>query len=192
MTVAFPVDETEPEVTFEPLAESDSEPLRCSEDGCTNPIHYSGRGRKPTKCAEHKRSGSGGRTASNKSAASGKSWPKATEVKSHLDAYRMPINLALLATANVTKDPAFVRDAAIIEKQLPVVNAELVELAKDDKDLQRVLEAIALPSKYAPISMAIMGLVMPILVNHGLAPSFMIPAQNAPGSNDNGMGGEQQ
>ena len=189
---AFPVDDLESGVTFEPLAESDSEPLRCTEPGCTNAIEYSGRGRKPTKCPEHKRSGNSGTRANNKSAASGKSWARATEVKTHLDGYVAPINLALLGLAQFTQNAAFIADGAVIAKQLPAVNTELVELAKDDKDLQKVLESIALPTKYAPLMLSLFGLAVPILANHHLLPEAMAAGIMGvmAGQMDNAKGGE--
>jgi hypothetical protein len=44
----------------------------------------------------------------------------------------------------------------------------LVELARSDKKLRGYLEMLAAPGKYGALAMAVLGIVIPILVNHGV------------------------
>lgn len=145
-----------------PQTPEDTPPNRCKEPGCTNGVIKPARGRTPEYCPEHKAGANRG--ASNKSKASGKSWPKAAEVEKHLTD-----SLVLMG-----KGVSFLNevDGTIIQMQGPAVIHELVELAKDDKTLQRYLLWLASPGKYGPLLMATSGLLLPILANHNFFAIF--------------------
>ena len=173
---AFPV-EDEAIIEAESAAD-DVAPLRCQHPGCTNAVIKPARGRTPKYCDEHK--GSRPNAGSNRSKASGKTWAKATEVETHLTKYTTLIALALGGAAFSMADEhlsaTLAADASIVAKQAPPVVHELVELAKDDKNLQRVLETLAAPSKYSGLTMAVIGLVVPLLGNHGVIPAGIAAA----------------
>ena len=158
-----------------PSAEDDSAPLRCQHPGCTNGIVKPARGRTPKYCEDHKTPSA--RNGSNRSKASGKTWARAVEVETHLTKYAVlgAVGLGMTAIRMDAYNPDFAAvlnaDASVIATKTPKVIHELVELAKDDRQLQKALEAIAAPSKYAGLMGAILGLAVPLLGNHGLLPA---------------------
>lgn len=161
---AFEVDDDE--LTASAL--EDAEPLRCQKPGCTNAVVKPARGRTPKFCAEHKR----GPGSSNKSERSGATWSRAKEVESILNEYIGHATVGFVFAAKF--DPAFKKDALVVGSKAPSVVHELVELAKDDKNLRRTLELITAPGKYGPLTVAILGLVIPIMQNHGVLPQISI------------------
>lgn len=174
-----PVSLTAFEVDDDELTESaslDAEPLRCQKPGCTNAVVKPARGRTPKFCAEHKRSPSGGNAKSERS---GKSWTRAAEVESILNEYIGYTSLGLVMAGGV--DPAFVLDAKIVGQKAPAVVHELVELAKDDRNLRRALEMLATPGKYGPLTVAVFGLAVPILQNHRILPQISLMAPTSKG-----------
>jgi hypothetical protein len=142
-------------------AEQDTAPLVCQFDGCTNGVTKPARGATPKFCPEHK--GSRSRSTGGKSSVSNKSWPRAKEIETILN---QTLGYATIPVAFFNVD-----DAAILGARGPKVIHELVELAKDDKNLQNALVMIATPGKYGPITAAVLGLVVPILANHKLIPA---------------------
>lgn len=139
------------------LADNDPAPLRCGVDGCTNPMVKPARGRTPKYCDEHKGQRATTHTPS-RSKASGKSWTQAAAVETYL-------NSLVTGAAGITKRfNEF--DGFILEQNGPAVVKELVELAKDDKQLQRYLTYLASPGKYGPLVMACGSLILPIAMNH--------------------------
>jgi hypothetical protein len=167
--LAAPVTATLESLTLEPLdvdpVAKDTAPARCAYQGCTNGLvkPAGGRGRPPKFCDEHK-GGKGSPTqekfASGKSSLSGKSWPKAAEVETLLTTYVNGLGIAL----------SFVheKDGQVIVAGGPDVVHELVELAKDERELRKYLEWLTTPGKYAPLILALGGVIIPILSNHGL------------------------
>jgi hypothetical protein len=146
-------------------AAGDKAPGVCASPGCTNgvPKPAGGRGRPPKFCDEHK----GGKAApkqegfnSAKSPLSGKSWPRAAEVETLLTQYVNGLGIAL----------SFVheKDGQVIVQGGPDVVHELVELAKDERELRKYLEWLTTPGKYAPLTLAVAGVAIPLLSNHGL------------------------
>lgn len=143
---------------------NDKAPSVCAADGCTNGTPKpAGRGRPPKFCDEHK----GGKNApkqesfnSAKSGLSGKSWPRAAEVETLLTQYVNGLGIAL----------SFVheKDGAVIVAGGPDVVHELVELAKDERQLRKYLEWLTTPGKYAPLTLAVAGVAIPLMSNHGL------------------------
>lgn len=140
----------------------DVAPLRCQHDGCTNGVTKPARGRVPKYCDVHKASNS--RNTGSRSNASGKSWPRAKEIETHLT------DSLILMGKGVGLLNEF--DGAVIQAQGPAVVTALVELAKDDKTLQRYLVWMASPGKYGPLLMACGSVVFPILMNHNMLPGM--------------------
>ena len=146
-------------------AAGDKAPGVCAFDGCTHgvPKPAGGRGRPPKFCEEHK-GGKGAKTqenfASARSGLSGKSWPKAAEVETLLTRYVHGLGIAL----------SFVheKDGEVIIVGGPDVVHELVELAKDERDLRKYLEWLTAPGKYSGLALAVAGVAIPIMSNHGL------------------------
>lgn len=153
------------------LASTDAAPLRCKQPGCGTAVRKPARGRTPDYCEDHKRSAN----RSNKGAG-GKSWPRATEIENHLTE-----TVIALGKVTALMNPF---DGEHIQSHGPKVVHELVELAKDDKTLQRYLIWLASPGKYGPLIMATGGLVGPIALNHGamnLIPGYRKAMQEAGG-----------
>lgn len=153
-------------------AESDTPPLRCQHDGCTNTMDKPARGRPPKYCPEHKA------TASKSPGSKGTratAWANAAVVEAALTKYLAGIGLVV----------SFVNplDGECIASGAEAVAHELVELGRADKNLRKRLEFIATPGKYGPLVMSLTPIVIPIMANHGLLPQFVI------GNSDKGKGG---
>ena len=166
MTTMFELAETD--IAPELPGANDVAPGVCGKAGCTNGLTKPARGRMPKFCDEHK-----GQRASSKSETTGKSWPRAVEVETLLKSYVDGVGLAV-SFANEF-------DGHIIRTKAPDVIHELVELAKSDKALQKYLLWLATPGRYAPLTMAVMGVAIPIMANHDLLPKFSIPSPTAEG-----------
>ncbi len=151
---------------FKPLSD-DAEPLMCQFSGCENTVKKPARGKTPIYCPEHR-----GNTASTRTRTAGKAWPKSEQVKELLHTYVNGIAFGVGVFDQT--------DRLIIETKGPAVVDELVELAKTDKTLRKYLEWIATPGKYAPLTVAVGSLLLPIAINHGLL-GFVIPKQNEGG-----------
>lgn len=146
-------------------AGKDTAPNRCQADGCENTVPKPARGRPPKYCTEHKSgtkpAGTGSENFnSSKSALSGKSWPKAAEVETLLKKYVETLGIGI----------SFVheKDGKVIIEGGPDVVTALVDLAKDERQLRKYLEWLTTPGKYAPLTLALAGIAIPIMSNHGL------------------------
>lgn len=145
-------------------AGKDAAPNRCQADGCDNTVPKPARGRPPKYCTDHKAGKAAGAGSENfntaKSALSGKSWPKAAEVETLLKKYVETIGIGI----------SFVheKDGQVIIEGGPDVVTALVELAKDERQLRKYLEWLTTPGKYAPLTLALAGIAIPIMSNHGL------------------------
>lgn len=155
MTAALDIFDLDVDPDTEPPSSTDTPPARCQQDGCTNGVVKPARGRTPKYCPEHKTPDA--RTTS-RSKASGKSWPKAAEVEAHLTEVLVFTGKGVGWLNEI--------DGLILQTQGPAVIHELVELAKDDKTLQKYLLWLASPGKYGPLTMACGSLIIPILANH--------------------------
>lgn len=142
------------------FASDDTAPMRCNEPGCTNELHYSGRGRKPTKCDEHK----GTRTTGTRTP---RGWSGSAEVEQVLIQY-----VNALGTGVTFINPL---DGRVIATGGPAIAHELVELAKSDMKLRKTLTSLTRPGKYGPLTLATMAVVLPIMANHHLLPQFRVP-----------------
>lgn len=137
---------------------NDEAPLVCHEPGCTNPVVKPARGRTPKFCPEHK---SGSRSNTTKSKASGKSWPRAVEIETHL-------SNTITTLGGLTGHFYDATDGELIQEHGPKIIHELVELAKDDKNLQRWLIWLSAPGKYGPLASSVMALAVPLYLNHAV------------------------
>lgn len=148
-----------------PAMKADASPNRCQFDGCDNSVPKPARGRPPKFCTDHKAGKApAGKPESEfntaKSALSGKSWPKAAEVETLLKKYVETIGIGI----------SFVheKDGKVIIEGGPDVVTALVDLAKDERQLRKYLEWLTTPGKYAPLTLAVAGIVIPIMSNHGM------------------------
>ena len=141
-------------------ATNDDAPLRCNHPGCTNAVVKPARGRTPKYCPEHKSGNSRSNSGAAKSVGnSGKRWNRATEIETILITYVEGIGTGMQFL------PALADDGKIIEMQMPDVVRELVKLAHDDSRIRKYLEYLATPGKYAPLTLACMSVIIPILAN---------------------------
>lgn len=148
------------------LRDSEKAPNRCNYPDCLNPVLRTGKGGRPPKyCPEHKDKRAP-KTAGARSATSGKSWNRASEIEGILNRYVAGLGWTIQLVNPV--------DGKIVADGGPAVIHELVELAKDDTRLRKPLEALATPGKYGPLGIAVLAVVMPMLANHGLLPQFQI------------------
>lgn len=151
-----------PPLDMTPGKAGDTAPNRCQYDGCTNGIKKPARGRPPKFCDDHKTGAPKASESFNsaKSGLSGKSWPKAAEVETLLTNYVKMLGVGLQFIHE--------KDGEVILLGGPDVVHELVELAKDERQLRKYLEWLTTPGKYAPLTMAVAAIVIPLMSNHGL------------------------
>lgn len=156
-------DDPTPDSLFIP-GDDDPEPRRdkvCAADGCGNEPERTPTGRLGKYCSEHK---AAPKTGTRRTSTSRTKWKKAPEVRRALD------QIVLFAGTGVSViDPV---DGQIIKAGGPNITEALVNLAEDDKNLQRYLEWLATPGKYGPLILATAGVVIPILANHGMIPTI--------------------
>lgn len=143
---------------------------------CNLPIISTGRGRPPKVHPECKGSAkpSGGvnNDAPRKSAGS---WPQAAAVENALNDLFSYAGMGLMLV-----NPA---DATIVAQGGPAVTKALVDLGRTDKKLRRYLELLAAPGKYGPLTMAVLGIVVPVMVNHNLIPQIQLFGASEKGEN---------
>ena len=142
----------------------------CGKPSCPNPITKPARGRTPKFCDEH-RATRGVPDAPKKNAGS---WAAANSVENALN--------QLFSYAGMGLQFVNPRDGEIVAAGGPAVAAALVELARSDKKLRGWLEMLAAPGKYGGLTMAVAGIVIPVLVNHGVIKELSI--FNMPGNGD--------
>lgn len=166
-----------------PDPDSDTPPKRpktCAVDGCDNAVQLTPTGRQGKYCAEHgskdrapgesRRSNTGGRLPA---------WAKAAEVENALNLL-FKFGGAAVQAVNVV-------DGKVIAEGGPAISRALVDLGRTDRKLRRYLEVMTAPGKYGPLTFAIAGVVVPILANHGLIPTFAITVPAPSGENPEGV-----
>jgi hypothetical protein len=157
---AFPTIEYVPTEDVAPLRDTDTAPIRCAFDGCSNEVVKPARGRTPKFCPEHKANPVKG--AATKKA----SWPKAEAVElalaRYLDGFSFVVSMV---------NPA---DGQVIASGSGPVAKELVELGRVDKQWRGYLEKITSPGKYGPLVLSLMPITIGIMANHGLLPQFLV------------------
>lgn len=149
-------------------AADDVAPLVCQEPGCTNTLEYSGRGRRPKFCEEHKTKSSSG-TGDRKSVR----WAAENAVRDALLRYFDLIGWGVQLVNEL--------DGKIIANGAPAVVDELVKLGQVDKQWRRWLEAASKPGKYGGLILAVGStMVLPIMANHNALPQFRFTPPEQP------------
>jgi hypothetical protein len=132
----------------------------CAKPNCFEHVTKPARGRTPKFCDEHKATGPGSKPGAEMPKKSAGSWAQANAVENALNQLFSYAGMGLTLV-----NPA---DANAVITGGPAVSAALVELARSDKKLRGYLEMLAAPGKYGALAMAVLGIVIPILVNHGV------------------------
>lgn len=167
-----------------PDPDSDVAPKRpksCAIDGCENEVQLTPTGRQGKYCAEHgskdrNPSESGSRRSSGTRLPS---WAKAGEVENALNLI-FKFGGAAIQAVNVA-------DGQIIQNGGPAISKALVDLGRTDKRVRKYLEMMSAPGKYGPLTLAVAGVVVPIMVNHGVFPTFGITVPAPSGENSEGV-----
>lgn len=167
MSKAFELtDDFDPSKDSAPKASStsaDSKPTPlCALDGCTNNVTKPVKGPSPKYCDEHR----GAKNKATTPRISAPGWPRANEIEKALTRYAVMLGGGI-SFINET-------DGAAISAGGPAVVHELIELAKTDRRIRRYLEIAATPGKYGPLVLAALGMVLPILANHGMVPQIIV------------------
>lgn len=152
-----------------------SRPKACSVEGCENDAAPTPTGRTGKYCFEH---GTRDRKPTESRRSSGTrapAWAKASEVENALNLIFKFGGAAVVAIDAV--------DGHAIADGGPAISKALVDLGRTDKKVRRYLEMMAAPGKYGPLTIAVAGVVVPILANHGMIPTFSI---TVPDSRSNG------
>jgi hypothetical protein len=130
----------------------------CAKPNCFNEVTKPARGRMPKFCDEHK--ATRGTPAADVPKKNPGSWAAANSVENALN--------QLFAYAGMGLQFVNPKDGQIVAEGGPAVSAALVELARSDKKLRGYLEMLAAPGKYGALTMALAGIIIPVLVNHGV------------------------
>lgn len=146
----------------------DVSPLRCEAEGCQNTLTYSGRGRKPKYCDEHKKSNIG--TGSRSTGVRG--WSEASRIEKQLTMYLAGLGFVIKLVNQY--------DGTVVAEGAAPVAHEVVEIAKTHKDWRKPLEIICAPGEYGRLMMVLAGIILPVMANHGLIPQIVIPMTGAP------------
>ena len=159
-SAAEPVEDTMPEFT------------KCNVDGCSNPTtEYSGRGRRPTTCAEHKKKPATKTTRSKK-----KYGTDYTEGISGM--LQMPA--AMLGVVGMqTNNVALVADGAVIADATPTIATALNEIAQQRPEFAAALDRILQVGPYGALLTAVMPLAFQLMANHNVIPAGMMGTKSA-------------
>lgn len=156
-----PADDFPEEDTFIPEIPN---ALVCEHPGCLTPLVYSGRGRKPKKCDQHKRksTASGPRTATRQKRSTGVDYTPGV-----MGLFQIPAGvLGILGTAN----PTFLADSATITVYAPPVAVALSDLANERPEIAAVLDRVLAIGPYSALVAAVAPMILQILCNHGVVP----------------------
>lgn len=122
---------------------------------CGKPLVYAGRGRKPTRCDEHKTSRSSGSSSRS-------SGTKDERMRQELSQTLGMIGLAVMA--------ADAYDGLVIIDRTPQTVNALMEVAAHNPRVRKILEQMLEVSVWAALGTAVAGIVVPIGVHHGVIP----------------------
>lgn len=147
---------------------------------CGVQLDYSGKGRKPRFCADHKQT----RTASG-AAPRGRNttWKGANDVERNLIA---GLDMLLLPAIAMDADAPLRKDAIALDLYGPKIIHELVVLAATDVRLRNVLVRLSAPGKYGALLGATFALVLSVANNHLDLPQFLKGAISTLTSNPSG------
>ena len=160
-------DHDEPELPFvtSTVTASTSE-YQC--EVCQTPLTYGGRGRKPTRCAEHKKSGSRAPSTPRAGTTSGR-WQQPLS-DALLSQFAM-IGVAVYAFDNF--------DGQAILNGSPALAQSLVGAAEHNPKVRRALETFVTAGAWAGVASAVLAIAIPILQNHNVIPAIPFPMPKA-------------
>lgn len=151
------------EFNFEAVEASPNSELFCEEPGCEKRLVYSGRGRKPKRCDEHKKTSKPRTTTTRKTQKTGVDYRPGI-----MGILQLPA--AVLAVGGVNK-PELAADAATLTIHSPNVAESLNELAKERPEVAAVLDRILSVGPYGLVIAAVAPMALQILANHDVVPS---------------------
>lgn len=150
---------TEPtgyEYEYEPTS-TDPERLVC--EVCGVDIVYSGRGRKPKRCDEHKRN-QAGTTGTRKSTG------QVASIRSGMtDLYRAA-GSGLVILGGMTGDQALKNDGELIDNRADVLAAEWAKLAENDPKVRKALSNLSTGSAWGGVVLTHTLLAFAMIKNH--------------------------
>lgn len=129
---------------------------------CGVELKYGGRGRKPTKCKQHK---AGSTRAVGPSTARASRWQQ--PLAEALNAQFVGIGLVTMAF-----DPF---DGQIIMKGAPALSESLIRLAEANPSVRRGLEQFVTAGAWSGVAMAVASIAMPIMMHHRIIPTINLP-----------------
>lgn len=163
---------------------SDKAPKRCAEPGCTNSTGTTPTGRRAKYCDVHKSASdrSGNAPKGTRTRRSG--WAEKEAVRASLTQF---VTFAGAGLSVINK-----ADGQIIANGGPNIVNALVDLAEDDKNIRKYLNFAAKPGKYGPLTLAVLGVVIPVMANHNLLPTFLVDLSGDDSRSANHRGGESE
>lgn len=156
---------SEPNGSVTPTLSSANDGI-CTEPGCNNRLQYSGRGRRPTKCAIHKRSNATRKTGTRTRKASAPDYRPGI-----MGLLQLPAGV--LAIAGLNK-PELAADAATITVYGPPIAEALNDLAYERPEIAAVLDRVLAVGPYGALIAAVAPMALQILCNHGAIPSGIL------------------
>ena len=134
---------------------------QCRVAGCNNPVKaYGGRGKHPTKCEEHSTRATPGAGASDAR------WK--TAMRSALEANGVGIGMLVM--------PFNTYDGQVIIQGTPRLADACVTWAETNPKVRRALQSFLDSAGVAGVVIALGGIVVPILANHGALPKSFLDA----------------
>lgn len=153
-------DEITPESAVKAYDDDDPSGLRCQVCGIDIADLYSGRGRKPLYCADHR--GSRSASSGGKPASSGGRLTKDDRLRQELTTMMGTIGVALMFVEQY--------DGLVIVDRTPATIDALMAVAATNPQVRKVLEQMVTVSTWGQVSMALAGIAVPIAVHHRLLP----------------------
>lgn len=138
---------------------------------CGLQLEYSGRGKKPKYCADHKTAASRGETPTHGTRVPRtRTWSGGADVERNLIA---GLDFILLPSLALDVDAPLRKDAVALDKYGPRIIHELVVLAATDTRLRAILIRLSAPGKYGALLGATFALVLSVANNHLNLPLFL-------------------
>jgi hypothetical protein len=155
---------SEPEILPESVAipTDDDTPDGLVCEVCGVPLAYSGRGRKPKYCEDH-RSRSGSNTGPRIPTAGGsRASGKDARLRQDLTTMLGGVGMALMLV-----EPF---DGLVIVDRTPATVDALMEVAAQNPKFRKTLEQMVTVSVWSQVSLAVAGIALPIAAHHGILP----------------------
>lgn len=146
-------------ITDDHVVSDDAPRLSC--EVCGEPLHYSGRGRRPTRCAEHKR---------NKGTGTGTSRRGTANIQESMSQLYQLGGNALVLAGGAVGDPRLETDGELIASRADVLAAEWAKLAAVDPKVRKALEGLSTGSAWGGVVITHAMLLFAIARNHQANP----------------------